>query len=307
MAFAILLAGVVLATVAAAGILRPWTKGRRHPLEQLGDPLEDERRSLLRALRDLEDERATGALTDETYRILRADTEVRTVAVLRALEARDGSGSASADLADMRADRRAAAANGNGQVQARRATPKRRVLVSLAVVALGLAVVVPLLAHAVGARGSGAPITGTLPTANDPLAYFEQRVHDHPKDLAARLDLGQRYLQVGNVQGAITQYLAALRIDRNDPDAHATLGFLLFRAGHPDDGLRAIKQALAVDPSFPEALYYEGIVQLEGLHDPAAARATFTAYLRAAPFGSHVDEVRQYLLETATPSPSASA
>src|SRR5205823_6850032 len=132
-----------------------------------------------------------------------------------------------------------------------------------------------------------------------PLAYFEQRVQDHPEDLAARLDLGQRYLEVGNVQGAIAQYLAALRIDPNDPDARATLGFLLFRAGHPQDGLRAIQQALAVDPNFPAALYYEGIVRLEGLHDAAAARAAFTAYLRAAPFGSHVAEVRGYLQQAA--------
>src|SRR5207248_166818 len=239
---------------------------------ELADPLEDERRGLLRTLRDLEEERATGALTDETYRMLRTETEVRTVAVLRALEARHGSGSVTADLADVRAVRRAAAANGNGQVHPRR-SPGRRLLLAAGVIVIGAAIVVPLLAHAIGSRQSGAPITGTVPTPGDPLAYFEQRAQDHPEDLAARLDLGQRYLEVGNVQGAIAQYLAALRIDPNDPDARATLGFLLFRAGHPQDGLRAIQQALAVDPNFPEALYYEGIVRLEGLHDAAAARA----------------------------------
>jgi cytochrome c-type biogenesis protein CcmH/NrfG len=307
MAFAILLAAVVLAAVAAVGILRPWTRPGGPSLERLADPLDDERRGLLRTLRDLEEERSTGALGDETYRLLRAETEVRAVAVLRALEARDGSGTFTADLADVRAARRTTATSGNGQVASHAATPKRRLFVGLGVVVVGLGVIVPLLAHAVGSRQSGAPITGTtLPTPSDPLAYFEQRVHEHPNDLAARLDLGQRYLQVGNVQGAITQYLAALRIDPSDPDARATLGFLLFRAGHPQDGLRAIRQALAVDPTFPEALYYEGIVELEGLHDANAARQAFEAYLTAAPFGSHVAEVRRYLQQAASPSPSAS-
>jgi len=65
-----------------------------------------------------------------------------------------------------------------------------------------------------------------------------------------------------------------------------------------------VQQALAVDPSYPEALYYEGIIELQGLHRADLARKAFQAYLRAAPFGSHVGEVRQYLGQARSPSPS---
>ena len=88
----VFLASMLLAAVAAAGVLRPWGSGRAAALERLTDPLEDERISLLRALRDLEDERARGELADQAYVELRAETESRAVAVLRALEAREGAG-----------------------------------------------------------------------------------------------------------------------------------------------------------------------------------------------------------------------
>ena len=45
---------VPLAVVAAVGVLRPFVRSRRVAMERLADPLEDERLSLLRALKDLE-------------------------------------------------------------------------------------------------------------------------------------------------------------------------------------------------------------------------------------------------------------
>ena len=303
MTFAILLASAVLAVVAAIGVLRPFTRPARGTVEALADPLEDERLGLLRALKDLDDERSTAGISEETYRLLRAETEVRAVAVLRAMQAREGSAAVGeAELAELRASRRAAS-NGNGSGPP--GASRRRILATLVVGAVAIGALVPVLIHAVGSRGAGAPLTGTLPTAGNPLAFFEQRVKGHPDDLAARLDLAERYLEAGNAQGAIAQYLEALRIDPQDPEARSTLGFLLFRAGRTQDGLRAVQQALAADPTYPEALYYEGIIELQGLHRPDLAREAFQAYLRAAPFGSHVEEVRHYLAQS--PSPSASA
>ena len=66
----VLLASAGLAAIAAAGILRPFGRGRGPAIEPLADPLEDERDLLLTSLRELEDERATGALGDAEYREL---------------------------------------------------------------------------------------------------------------------------------------------------------------------------------------------------------------------------------------------
>src|SRR5207247_3500281 len=112
MTWVVLLAGALLAGVAAAGVLRPFGRGRALTLERLADPLDDERASLLGALRELEEERATGGLEEATYRALRLETEARAVAVLRALDARDGAGRVASELRALRAEPRAATAPG---------------------------------------------------------------------------------------------------------------------------------------------------------------------------------------------------
>src|SRR4029077_4879273 len=79
-----------MAAVAAAGITRPFGRGRGPAMEPLADPLEDERDLLLTNLREMESEHAAGSLADDEYRALRHETERRAVAVLRAIDARAG-------------------------------------------------------------------------------------------------------------------------------------------------------------------------------------------------------------------------
>src|SRR5438094_330581 len=56
MTWVLLLAAALLAGVAAAGVLRPFGRGRALTLERLADPLDDERASPLGALRDPSEE-----------------------------------------------------------------------------------------------------------------------------------------------------------------------------------------------------------------------------------------------------------
>jgi tetratricopeptide (TPR) repeat protein len=289
MTWLVLVAAAVLAGVAAAGVLRPFGRGRIAGLDKLADPLEDERASLLRALRDLEEERATGSLEEGTYRALRLETETRAVAVLRALEARDGAGTLAADIRTLRP-----AVEGNGAGQP--APHRSRLLLTGVLAAVAVAAVAALLAAAVRTRSPGQPITGGQGNGSA-LAFFERRVADHPRDVAARLDLAEEYLDSGNVQGAIAQYLAALSIEPRNPEAHAELGFLIYRSGKPEDALRTVEQALAVRPQYPQALYYKGIILLRGLNRPAEAADAFRAYLEAAPYGAFRPEVEDLVKE----------
>jgi tetratricopeptide (TPR) repeat protein len=131
----------------------------------------------------------------------------------------------------------------------------------------------------------------------DPLSFFEQRVAEHPTDVAARLDLAQRYLEAGDARAAVAQYLMVLNLDPGNPEAQANLGFILYRAGRAEDGLRAVERALAPDPTYPEALYFKGVILLRGLGRPEEAADAFRSYLTAAPFGSHRAEVQSLLSE----------
>lgn len=295
MSWVVLLAAAVLAGVAAGGVLRPFGSHRRMRLEPLPDPLEDERAGLLRTLRELDEERAQGELSESAYRSLRSETEGRTVTVLRALEARDGAGELASGLRVIRAF-------SAGDGPERRPDPRRgRVLPAVLIGAAVLALAIPLLVRAVSNRGSGEAITGVAQgrsiDAADSLALFEQRVAEHPRDLAARLDLADRYLSSGNTAAAVANYLVALQIDPRNAEAQAKLGFLLYQGGKAEEALRAVDAALAIDPSYPEALYYKGVILLRGLDRPSEAAGAFRAYLEAAPFGARRDEVDQLLRE----------
>jgi tetratricopeptide (TPR) repeat protein len=289
MTWVVFLASIALSCVAVAGVLSPFSRSRRLALEPTSDPLDEERIGLLRRLRDLQDEHATGQLSDQAYRSLRRETEARAVMVLRALEVRGGA-DVQADLRESRT-RRPLSPSDDGEPSARSA---RKRIITVVAVGLVVAVVAVVLARAIQSRSAGQPITGTVQGG---LAFFEQRVADHPDDVAARLDLAQRYLETGNGVAAAQQYVAVLQLDPQNAEAHAQLGFLYFVAGRASDGLEEVRQALAADPGYPEALYVQGVILLKGLSRPAEAVDAFKAYLAAAPFGAHRAEVEQLLEE----------
>jgi tetratricopeptide (TPR) repeat protein len=294
----IALASLVLAAVAAAGVLRPFGPRGAVVLERLADPLDDERRSLLRSLRDLDAERDAGQLSVADHAALRAETEARAVALLRTIEARDGAGELAAGLKEVRAGARPAPsgrapadANGGGETLSGRAPRVRPALPVLMVAGVLVAATIPLLVHAVSNRSANGSITGDAVGGPTDLAAAVQRVQAHPSDAAARLDLARLYLDGGDQQDAATQYLAVLRLDPTNVEAHAALGMIVYRDGKPEEGLRLVRQALAVNPDDPEALYDQGIILLQGLHQPAQAVRSLQAYLAAAPFGAHRQEV----------------
>ena len=178
-------------------------------MERLADPLEDERDGLIRSLRDLEEERGTGAIGDEDYRTLRREAEVRTVAVLRALDAREGGSGETVRPGWPACARFRRMATGRA-----RRLPGPRAVPAALIAAAVVAAAVPLLAGAIGNRGASQPITGDQAIAgsgSQAIAFFEQRVRQHPNDAAARLDLAQRYLTAGMTGLAAEQFAAALQ------------------------------------------------------------------------------------------------
>src|SRR5439155_15664159 len=173
MTWEVVLASLVLAGVAAAGVLRPFGAPARVGLEKLADPLEDERLSLLRSLKDLDQERAIGELSEETYRALRTETESRAVAVLRALEARDGAGELAVGLRELRTR---PSGNGMGSSRGSWGSARRRLAMTSVAAAAVVVIVVALLLGAVRSRSPDAPITGANAGAgasSNPLAFFE--------------------------------------------------------------------------------------------------------------------------------------
>jgi cytochrome c-type biogenesis protein CcmH/NrfG len=298
-----------LTALAAVAVLRPYQRGSAAALERLADPLEDERRRALRQLRDLDQDRAAGKLDEEGYRDARAEVEARAVAILRALDAREGGGELAAGLREVRRPDPRGAGRPSGRAPHRRWP--RRAAAALAGVAVVAAVAAPLRA-ALGDRDAGQTVTGQAPAQAAapagagvlPLEELERQARERPGDAATHLALAERYQDAERLREATLEYLAALKVDPDNVEAKTRLGLLLFQSGLPEPGLRSVEQVLATDPRYPEALYAKGLILFMGLQQPEAAVPSLRAYLEVAPFGAHRDLVER-LLELATASPGS--
>jgi len=277
-----------LALVAGVGVIAGFLREAPAPIEPLADPLDDRREALLRSLADLEEARASGALDEAGYLRLREQTVGRIARVLRALDRRDAgpAGSATAvALEDAPAGGRRASA----------AEPRRVPPWAVAVLIGGtvLAVVVASLA-----RDAEPQLRASAPqSSEDPLGFFEQRVKEHPDDLAARLDLAHRYLDAGMVEDALSEYAVALELDPDDAEALAHVGIILYQNGRPEEALRSVDRALSTDPGYPEGLFIRGVILLRGLDRPEEAISAFETYLDAAPFGVERQTAKDLIAE----------
>jgi tetratricopeptide (TPR) repeat protein len=278
-----------LALVAGVGVIAGYLREAPAPVEPLADPLDDRRDALLRSLADLEEAHTSGALDEADYLRFRELTEGRMARVLRALDRRDAVPARTAGTAVALDDAPAAI------VRTDTAEPRRVPPWAVAVLIGGtvLAVVVASLA-----RDAEPQIqASTLQTSDDPLAFFERRVKDHPDDLAARLDLAHRYLDAGMVERSLSEYAVALELDPDDAEALAHVGIILYQSGRAEEALRSVDRALSTDPRYPEALFIRGVILLRGLDRPRDAISAFETYLEAAPFGTERQTAKDLIAE----------
>jgi tetratricopeptide (TPR) repeat protein len=274
-----------LAVVAGAGVVAGFLREAPAPLEPLADPLEDRREALLRSLADLDDAYASGALDEPGYHRFREQTEVRLARVLRALDRREAAAPVGGEPSTARTSGEALDEETEGlAVRTASAEPRRVPGWAVAVLIGGtvLAVVVASLARDAEPQTQAA---SSPQAADDPLAFFEQRVEDQPNDLAARLDLAHRYLDAGMIEESLSEYAVALELDPDDAEALAHVGIILFDSGRPEEALRSVERSLSTDPRYPEALFFQGVILLRGLDRPGEAITAFETYLDAAPFG----------------------
>ncbi len=223
------------------------------------DELEEERDFLLASLRDLELERANGELSARDYEDLHADYTARAAVVLRALE-------------------RGPAKAARGRKPEPDIRTKRSLIVTVGVVVIIAAFALGAVYQFAGQRGAGAPITGSLP--DSPSGRMQQA-----------LDLeGQ-----GKAAEALKVYDEVLKTDPRNVQALAYRAWLLKRAGLPDLALTALDQAISIDPRFPDAHFFKGMVLYQDRADPAGAVTEFRLFLSNNPPPEMVPLVKDVL------------
>jgi cytochrome c-type biogenesis protein CcmH/NrfG len=253
------------------------------------EELESERDFLMRSLDDLELERSSGGIDEESYALLHDDYTARAAATIRAL--RDG------------VDARVSAP--------RAASPKRRVAVVALVVVFAVAAGVALAA-AVGVRLPGETSSGNaqsevVDAIGRRITELQDQVNANPDDYDLRLDLADAYEENNDLATAIEQWDAAVTIDPNRPEGHAQLGRALYLVSEGVDDREAQGQlvaqaraaldtAIAVGPGYADAHFFRAVL-LAALGELTRAQADVQTYLATAPTGTWRDSANALLTQ----------
>lgn len=229
----------------------------------LSGPLSAEELRHVEALQELELDHRAGKLSDHDYAELRALYEARAAAALNSSEMPRPTAQPDRVLVVDRVPRRLGP------------TPRhwRWVAGGVFLVGFGMAVGI-FLSGAVRAREDGGSITG------DPLVGTgDAGAREDSLDLRTLLERGRRALEAQDLRRAIDLFTRALERDPEEPTAHASLGLILLRGGHPNRALKAFDRALARAPSLPQALWGKGLVLHESLGRTAEAIRTWETLL----------------------------
>src|SRR5262245_5474103 len=282
-----------LALPAIAFAIWPLLAGQNRsagPAVRLADDertgLENEKLIALRALRELELDRAAGHVTEDDYRDLRARYEGEAVAVLHRLDA----------LGPVAPPPRAKPAPAPGP-----ATPWTRQPVALGAMGGGLLVFGVVLGVLVtrysipappepGMTSAGAgppPVIAPAPGGGPPRPLSKEM-------LQGMLQAAHASLDAGRYQEAIAAYTAILRRDPRNVEAITHLGVILAIAGHNADALEAFDKALSIDPSYAHALWDKAGVQ-EAQQDHKGTVETLERFVRVVPAGPDRDRAEERL------------
>ena len=134
--------------------------------------------------------------------------------------------------------------------------------------------VLPSPAPLAAAVGVGVPAAAVSPRVDpNEVAALESLAARQPRDTAARVELGNLYMDAARWDEAIRWYREALAIDASLADVATDLGVCLLSAGRPEEALTQLQKALARDPAHRLALYNRvvALVQLGRAKEAAEA------------------------------------
>jgi tetratricopeptide (TPR) repeat protein len=149
-----------------------------------------------------------------------------------------------------------------------------------------------------GAAGAG--VQG-LPPGHPPLNLdstiqaFKDAAAQNPQDPEPALRLANLLYDNQRFQDAVEWYQKALKLDPKNVNARTDLGTAYFSLGRAQDALKEYKESLQIDPRHEPTIFNMIIVNLEGVHDLAAARAAWEKLHAMDPNYKGMDGLKQRL------------
>jgi cytochrome c-type biogenesis protein CcmH/NrfG len=258
------------------------------------EELRSEKEAVIRALRDLEFDLASGKLSAADYTMMRDKYELRAVGLLQELDAQEGAVQTRPRVSEPAKPLRPSPAEPARPLWARPV---------FAVSVVGSLMVI---------IGGGGFLLGRVTQDQPPaelarqaeqgggtamVSALEARLQQNPRDLEALTGLGRVYLQSGQMAKAIEMYKRALEIDASNVSALSGMAMILAQAGHSDQALMLFDRALAINPQIPMALLFKGRILFENKKDYAGAIANWEKFLTVMPQGEPAEVVRGWIDE----------
>jgi tetratricopeptide (TPR) repeat protein/mono/diheme cytochrome c family protein len=119
-------------------------------------------------------------------------------------------------------------------------------------------------------------------------ALARHNVEKNPSDFEAHYNLGAMLQEKRNLEGAVNEYGAAVRLRPQDAAGNNALGAALVAAGHPEQGVGYLQAALKSRPDYFDAHYNLGIALASG-EDFAGASQQFEQALKLRPNDANVE------------------
>lgn len=151
------------------------------------------------------------------------------------------------------------------------------------------------------AAGPGGSTVQGLPPGHPPLNIaatiktLEDQAAQNPQDPEAALRLANLFYDNQRFQEAADWYEKALKLDPTNVNARTDLGTAYFNLGRAQDALAEYDQTLKLDPRHEPTIYNTIIVNLEGTHDLAAARAAWNTLHGMNPNYKGLDSLKERL------------
>jgi tetratricopeptide (TPR) repeat protein len=137
---------------------------------------------------------------------------------------------------------------------------------------------------------------GTM-AMQDKIIQLQESVRQDPKNMNARIELGNSLMDAGRFPEAIDAYQKALEMDPKNTDVRVDMGTCYRSAGQPDKAAEEYRKAIAVNPGHPNAHRNLGIVLAFDLKNKREAIKEFEEYLRFAPNAPDAQKISQLTAE----------
>jgi tetratricopeptide (TPR) repeat protein len=259
------------------------------------EQLEEDKRAVLRALRELAFEHDAGHVSDADYADLRARYEAEAAQVLGELD-RLGPAPALAPPPPVAVTR-----PGRGWRH-----PLAIGVAAVALVIFGVGLGVGIVRYTEPDQTAGAPPPSSRPLSGPevPGAANAPRGPVTPEILQGMLQAARSSLFAGRYNEAIAAYQAVLKRDPDNVDAMTHMGLIAAIADQGEHGpemvdraLQLFDRALTLDPAYPPALLYRGQILYETRKDVAGAIRSWEKFIAVAPPGDDRDRVAKLLID----------